>query len=598
MSNRKRGDGPEAGLRRRAEAMSRILAAKSPENLEAMSPEETWRLVHDLRVHQIELEMQNEELRRAHAELEIAKSRYFDLFDVAPVGYVVIDEHGLITEVNLTTSSLLGCLRKDLVAQLFTRIIARQDQDIYYLQRKSLFESGTPLSCDLRLLKQDGSSFWAHMEGTVAQNDEGKPVCRAILSDISERKRAEAQHEELQAQLSHSRKIESVGRLAGGVAHDFNNMLAVIQGNVEIALGEVDPEDSLFAVLQDIHMAARRAADVTRQLLAFASKQAVKPEVLDFNEVVSGTLKMLRRLIGEDIQLHWKPDPELWPVLMDPSQLEQILVNLCLNARSAIADVGEISIETGNTTLDESRVSSRPGLLPGDFVRLVVSDNGGGMDEAVSANIFEPFFTTRDVGKGTGLGLATVHGSIIQNGGIIDVDSKPGRGTTFFIYLPRYLGTSGQAASRETAAARETAAPQLCGHETVLVVEDEPSILTMAGAMLKRQGYTVLAAGCPETAIRLAAEYAEPVHLLITDVIMPGMNGRDLAAALLKVRPELKCLFMSGYPADVIAHRGVLEAGRQFIQKPFSREKLLTRVREVLAGGPGPDRNEGELQSF
>jgi CheY-like chemotaxis protein len=298
---------------------------------------------------------------------------------------------------------------------------------------------------------------------------------------------------------------------------------------------------------------------------------------------------MLQRLIGEDIQLHWKPGPELWPVLMDPSQLDQILANLCINAREAIADVGEISIETGNTSLDESSAATRPGLLPGDFVRLVVSDNGSGMDEAMSANIFEPFFTTRDVGSGTGLGLATVHGSIMQNGGIIDVDSKPGRGTTFFIYLPRYLGTSGPAAARD-------ATPLLLsGHETVLVVEDEPSILTMSVAMLKRQGYTVLAAGTPEAAIRLAADYAEPVHLLITDVIMPGMNGRDLATALQTVRPQLKCLFMSGYSANVIAHRGVLEAGRHFIQKPFLQEEMLTRVREVLAGGPGPERTADEL---
>ncbi|MFN2371427.1 MAG: response regulator, partial [Candidatus Krumholzibacteriia bacterium] len=230
-------------------------------------------------------------------------------------------------------------------------------------------------------------------------------------------------------------------------------------------------------------------------------------------------------------------------------------------------------------------VSSRPGLAPGDFVRIVVSDNGSGMDEATSANIFEPFFTTKDVGKGTGLGLATVHGSIMQNGGIIDVDSKPGRGTTFFIYLPRYTGTA-------VPATAEGEAPLLLsGTETVLVVEDEPSILTMAVAMLERQGYTVLAADSPDAAIRLAAEYADPVHLLITDVIMPGMNGRDLAAALQAVRPQLKCLFMSGYSADIIAPHGVLERGRQFIQKPFSHEAMLTRVREVL-GGSEPDQAE------
>lgn len=433
-----------AALRHRAEAVVRILANKDKGYPQDLSPEEMMRLIHDLQVHQIELEMQNVELRRTQTELEIAHSRYFELFDVAPVGYVVIDDAGLVAEVNLTTAALLGRSRQEIIAQPFTANIARQDQDNYYFQRKRLLESGTPMSCDLRLLKTGGASFWAHLEATAARSAEGDPLCRAVLSDISERMNAEAEQEKLRAQLGHSQRMESVGRLAGGVAHDFNNMLSVIIGNVETALGEVDQSGPAHDALLAIQAAARRSADVTRQLLTFTGHQAVQPEVLDINEAVSGTLSMLQRLIGEDIHLKWTPGPGLWPVEMDPSQLDQVLANLCINGRSTIADVGEICIETGNTTLDASRVNGNPGMPPGDFVRLVVSDNGSGMDQATAARIFEPFFATQDIGRGVGIGLATVHSAITQSGGFIDIDSKPGRGTAFFIYLPRYLGAMEQ----------------------------------------------------------------------------------------------------------------------------------------------------------
>ncbi len=576
MDNREHQENDTDDLRRRAEAMARILATKGKGYPKDMSPEETWYLVHDLQVHQIELEMQNEELRRAHAELEIMQSRYFELFDVAPVGYVVIDGTGLVTEVNLTTAALLGFQRAEMAAQPFTKYIARQDQDNYYFQRKRLFETGTPIGLDLRLLKVDGTSFWAHMEATVARSGDGTPLCRAVLSDITERKRFESEQDKLRAQLAHSQKMESVGRLAGGVAHDFNNMLAVIIGNTELALQQVAPDQPPHAYLLEVLNAARRSADVSRQLLNFASRQDIHPEVLDLNAAVGGTITMLQRLIGEDIHLRWTPGPDLWPVRMDPSQLDQVLANLCINARTAIADVGEVCIETGNTTLDESRVRSQPGLQAGDFVRLVVSDNGSGMDDETASRVFEPFFTTQDVGKGTGLGLASVHGSITQSGGFIDLDSKPGRGTTFFIYLPRYVGAV------EPAVGHALPAPLVGGHETVLLVEDEPAILEMTTSMLERHGYRVLAAGAPEAALRVAAEHTEPIHLLMTDVIMPGMNGRDLAAALKTMRPQMKCLFMSGFSADVVSRHGETEPGRLFLQKPFSHEELLTRVREVL----------------
>jgi len=367
-----------------------------------------------------------------------------------------------------------------------------------------------------------------------------------------------------------------VGRLAGGVAHDFNNMLSVIIGNTELAMENMAPDDSLHNNLGEIFSAANRSADITRQLLAFARKQTIAPEVLDLNRTIESMLKMLRRLIGEDIDLAWLPGADVWPVRMDPSQIDQILANLCINARDAIKDVGKITIETGTATFDPAYCAEHPGFVNGDFVLLAVGDDGCGMDQGTLANLFEPFFTTKDVDKGTGLGLATVYGIVKQNDGFINVYSEPDQGTTFRIYLPRYL------AETESPEKKTSDKTNRDGTETILLVEDEPSILKMTRMMLKRSGYKVLAAGTPGEAIALARKNAGQIHLLMTDVVMPEMNGRDLAKNLLSLYPNLKRLFMSGYTANVIAHHGVLDEGVQFIQKPFSREQLGAKVREAL----------------
>jgi CheY-like chemotaxis protein len=338
----------------------------------------------------------------------------------------------------------------------------------------------------------------------------------------------------------------------------------------------VDPSQPLYADLEEIRKAATRSADLTRQLLAFARKQTIAPKVLDLNETIAGMLKMLQRLIGEDVQLHWQPDADLWPVRADPSQIDQLLANLCVNARDAIAGVGHLRVETENSTFTEVGGAARAGLVPGDYVRIAVRDNGSGMDPDTLAHIFEPFFTTKGVGKGTGLGLATVYGIVKQNGGFIDASSDPGHGTTFTIYLPRHVGKAAQA---RTDASTE---PAKRGTETILLVEDEFAILKLATTMLERQGYSVLAAGTPGEAIRLARAFEGEIHLLMTDVVMPEMNGRDLARNVQVLYPDVKRLFMSGYTADVIAHHGVLEDGVSFIQKPFSVRDLAAKVREVL----------------
>jgi signal transduction histidine kinase len=398
----------------------------------------------------------------------------------------------------------------------------------------------------------------------------------AQVATVLVRKQDEKEKIQLEEQLRHAQKMESVGRLAGGVAHDFNNMLSVIIGHANLGLALLDPDQPLHSSMEEILTAAQRSAELTRQLLAFARKQTVAPKVTDLSQIVSGIFKMLKRLIGEQIELVWSERADLWPVKVDPSQIDQILANLCVNASDSIAGYGKIFLETGNCLVDEGYCACNPGVAPGSYVRLSVSDSGCGMNKETRVRIFEPFFTTKDVGAGTGLGLATVYGIVKQNQGFINVYSEPGLGTTFSVYLPRHAGQAEPVASLEVALSCH------CEGETILVVEDEPAILKVTAMILTRQGYTVLQAGSPREALRLAQEQGAAIHLLVTDVVMPGMNGLELAKKLQALYPGLKRLFMSGYTADVIANNGVLDEGLQFIHKPFSVPDLAAKVREVL----------------
>ena len=387
---------------------------------------------------------------------------------------------------------------------------------------------------------------------------------------------AEKEKDNLQKQLLQAQKMESVGRLAGGVAHDFNNMLTIILGNAEMAQSELETDDPFYGFLEEILNAGRRSANLTRQLLAFARKQVIKPILLNLNETVEGMLKMLRRLLGEDIEIIWKPSPNIWPVKMDPAQIDQIMANLCVNARDAITGQGRLIVETYNIIFDEEYCDTHNGFHPGEFVMLAVSDDGQGMDRATLDNIFEPFFTTKKEGKGTGLGLSMVYGIVKQNEGFINVYSEPGRGTTLKIYLPR------QESTVTTDENRATAKTMMGRGETVLLVEDEPNILRIGKNILEKLGYIVLSANTPVEALRLAKGYDGEIALLLTDVIMPEMNGRELANHIRDIRPNVKCLFMSGYTADVIAHHGVIDEGIHFVQKPLTIRSLAEKVREVL----------------
>ncbi|OPZ16886.1 MAG: Blue-light-activated protein [candidate division BRC1 bacterium ADurb.BinA364] len=402
-----------------------------------------------------------------------------------------------------------------------------------------------------------------------------------IFADITARKRAEAERESMREQLEQARKMESVGRLAGGVAHDFNNMLGVILGYVEMVLEEVDSAVPMHADLQEIKRAAQRSADLTRQLLAFARKQTIAPKVLDLNETIGGTLNFLRRLIGESVELAWKPAEGLWPVKVDPTQIDQILTNLCANARDAIAaGPGSIFIETQNVVFDEEHRAAHADFAPGAFVMLAVADNGPGIPREVLKHVFEPFFTTKEVGQGTGLGLATVYGIAKQNNGFVHIYSEPGKGTIVKIYLPRYHGDGQAAPAAENESPRGRA-------ETVLLVEDEAAILHMSKSMLEKLGYTVHAFGRPADAIQFAQRHVEKIDLLLTDVVMPEMNGRELADRIEAIAPGVKRLFMSGYTASAIAHHGILDEGLMLIHKPFSRGALARKVREALEANPG-----------
>ncbi len=426
----------------------------------------------------------------------------------------------------------------------------------------------------------------------IARDGEERDLFVAVAGDLVyalDGIAQQAKHERVQAQFLQSQKMESVGRLAGGVAHDFNNMLQAILGHAELALEMydtgVDPRESI----REIQKAARRSADLTRQLLAFARKQTVAPQVMDLNDAIAGMLKMLRRLLGEDINLVWVPGASLGLIRMDPSQVDQILANLTVNARDAIEGVGRLTIETENVTLDAEYCAAHVDAVPGEYVRLAVSDDGCGMDAETLSMIFDPFFTTKGVGKGTGLGLATVYGIVRQNNGSISVYSEPGHGSSFMLHLPRWAGAA------EPQPPSVVAAPPPGGCETILLVEDEAAVCAITRASLEALGYTVLSAESPEQALRVSGEFPGVVDLLLTDVVMPGMNGRDMARRLVGQRPGLRCLYMSGYTANVVAHHGVLDEDVDFLPKPFTRDTLAAKVREVLdrkAGGGGGERGK------
>ncbi len=494
------------------------------------------------------------------------------LLESASQGIVCTGRNGAIVLVNRRMEELFGYSRDELLSMKVDQLLPANRRGDHPRQREDYFERPRMrpmgIGMDLAGLRKDGSVFPLEISLSYLDTTEGR-FAIAFVSDISQRKL-------LEEQLLHAQKMEAVGRLAGGVAHDFNNMLTVISGYNRMILDDLSPLDPLRGNAEEILKAADRAGALTNQLLAFSRRQIMRPTVLNVNALLANTEKMLRRLIGEDVELRLRPGEGLGNIRADSNHIEQAIVNLAVNARDAMPGGGQIVIETGNVYLDENYSRTHLGVQPGEFVMVAVSDTGHGMDAETRRHIFEPFFTTKERGKGTGLGLATVYGMVKQSGGDIWVYSELGKGTTFKLYFPRVQDAAAQQTSGESDRT------QIRGTETILLVEDEKAVRELTLKMLQQLGYTVMASESGEAALALSEAYPGEIALLVTDVVMPNMSGRQLADALIKARPGIKVLYLSGYTENTVIHHGVLEQGVDFLPKPFSREVLAQKIREIL----------------
>lgn len=510
------------------------------------------------------------ELQQVEQALSKSEKDYRGLFENAHDAIMIVaPDSEIILEVNQRACEMYGFEHEEFVG-LPLELISRD-----HASRRSTIQVVLKQKRSIRFEtvhhRKDGSKMYLDIIASVVEYKDRRAIL-AINRDITERR-------ELEAQLRQAQKMESIGTLAGGIAHDFNNLMAAVTGYSTMLLMDLDEEHPFREDIEEIKKAADRAASLTRQLLAFSRKQMLQPRVLNLNAVVTDVSKMLGRLIGENIRLTTDLDPALWQVEVDPAQIEQVLINLTVNARDAMPQGGTVTITTVNMQLD-STYCRHLGLPPDDYVLLTVSDTGCGMDDVTQARIFEPFYTTKEVGKGTGLGLSTVHGIVKQSGGEIEVQSAPGRGAHFRIYLPRSRGEDEMGLNDEEARAEES----LGLTNTALLVEDEPVVRRMAEKMLQRLNFKVLVADHPDQALRIAADFKGQIQLMLTDVVMPKMSGSELADALRPSRPDMTVLYMSGYTEDAIIQHGVRSEGIHFIQKPFTPGELTKKIREVLQG--------------
>jgi hypothetical protein len=525
--------------------------------------------------------------QRAEEALRESESKFRTLFDLVPYSLAIHDADDRLVEVNARILKRLARNREAIVGHLMSEfyILSYTGNPIEPVPDGQILQDALRGPVEVHLIGRTSEQRRVVLlsAANVSLGDERGILTCAV--DITDLKEAEKERTQLQTQLYQAQKMEAVGRLAGGVAHDFNNLLMVIIGHSDLALKRLNARNPIRRHITEIEKAGQRAAELTGQLLAFSRKQIIQPKVLDLNFVVKDVERMLRRLIGEDITLTIVLSPELGRVKADPSQMSQVLMNLAVNSRDAMPNGGHLTIETANVDPDDTFAMEQTEVRPGPFVRLVVSDSGIGMDAETRAHLFEPFFTTKRTGEGTGLGLATVYGIVKQAGGFIRVHSEPGKGATFQIYLPRVAETA------EVKEAAISAAWASYGTETILLVEDQPEVRKLARMVLRSFGYNVLEAADAREALFHSARCAGPIHLLLTDVVMPGMSGHELAAQLKPLRPEMKVLYMSGYTASAIVRQEILEAGINYLQKPVSRDNLAAKVREVL----GPPRPAGTV---
>ena len=525
------------------------------------------------------LEQRTEQLRQSEEQLRKSERRVRALLDNVPVGLAAVDvETKSFVAANRTFCDMFGYAAEDVVGQTPALLHGPAEWPRAQAEYSRMCAGASSQAADLSARRKDGAELSIDVRCGGAEID-GR-VCRLFAyADSGERKRAEAERESLRLRLAHARKMESIGRLAGAVAHDFNNMLAVILGNVEMVLENVPTGQIARAELEEARKAARRSTRLTDQLLALACRQAAAPQAVDVDEAVGQLEDMLRRLVGGRGTLEWRPGGG-GTVRIDPAQIEQMLVALCENARDAVEGAGSIAVETCVRELGAADVAALGADSPGRYARIAVRDDGTGMDAAAKEHLFEPFFTTKPPGQGIGLGLATVYGIAKQNGGVVTVESAPREGTEVAVFLPLHAA----AAAKAPPPAAQGQAPSATGRQTILLVEDERAILGMVRHLLERKGFDVLAAESPAEALSLSEAHAGRIDLLLTDVVMPGMNGRDLATRLTQARPDVKCLFMSGHTADLLHQQGVLGAGAPFVQKPFTIRALSDKIREALGG--------------
>jgi len=510
------------------------------------------------------------ERHKAEAALRESEERYRTLVEGVRDIIFALSPEGTLASLNPAFETITGWRREEWVGQPFERLVHPEDLPLALELLGRVVRGELRPASQFRVRTAKGDFRVGEFSATP-QLHEGRLVgILGIGRDVTERV-------QLEQQLRQAQKMEAVGRLAGGIAHDFNNILTAITGYADLLLEDLGPTDPRRQDADEIHKAAERAAGLTRQLLAFSRQQVLQPTVLEVNNLVSDLEKMLRRLLGEDVELSTRLAPTTGRVKADPGQLEQVIMNLAVNARDAMPNGGKLTLETGNVELDEVYATDHYPARAGPFVLLAVSDTGIGMSDETQAHMFEPFFTTKEKGKGTGLGLATVYGIIKQSGGFIWVYSEVGHGTTFKLYLPRVEELAERASQPVQAPARPAR-----GTETVLVVEDEAPVRSVARQVLERHGYTVLEAPSAEAALDLATRYSGTIHLLLTDVVMPGLNGRELASRLADLRPDARVIFMSGYTDDAVTRHGVLEPGSAYVQKPFTPDAIARRVREVL----------------
>ena len=529
-----------------------------------------------------ELDKYEEDRQRIHAALRDSEKKYQQIYDEAPVGYHELDTKGRITRVNRTELQMLGYGAGEMLGKPVWDFFEEEDTTRKVILAKLSGDVSFHDTFERTYRRKDGSTLPVLVEDRVMR-DKGNQIIgiRSMVEDITERRRTEEALRKSEEQLRQWQRVEAIGRLAGGVAHDFNNLLMTIKGCSELLLGAFDRRDPRREEVEEILKAADRATSLTRQLLAFGRRQVLQPQVLDLNAVVMNMDKMLRRVIGEDVQLNASLHRDLWSVKVDPGMIEQVIMNLAVNSRDAMPNGGKLTIETTNVTHDEEYASHHVSVKPGYYAMLAITDTGCGMDKETQSHLFEPFFTTKEKGKGSGLGLSTVYGIIKQSGGNIWTYSEPGLGTTFKIYLPRVEETS--PAYKPEISRKEIRAPG--GTETVLLVEDEEAVRSMVSKVLQNKGYRVLEASHGNEALEVCDKFEGPIHLMVTDVIMPQMSGRELAERLALVRPEMRVLYMSGYPDNTIVQHGVLEPGTAFLQKPFTINALELKVREILDSG-------------